>query len=428
MLNLAHRIFFIFVTLVFFDTGFLYPQEAPKALFEKAESLFNNKKFSESLTLYQKIVTADPSFVQAYRGVVSCYGELGNPQGAVKFMDSLFIEHPQSAELHYGLGYALYSAGKYEDAGNYFDKALQLKPDLAAAWNNRAAIYHFITRDYKRARQYYEKAIEISSRAGNTWVLDVAKKNLANLPAEEDVKPLTLEAFLNTFIARADANDAQGVRQLVLGQKKNGEQALEWFLNQAMMAYAEDKKDEEKTTVALATLLVTEYAAVYKSDSLRKRLQAYTGMDDAKKKKMAGGETLLNAGMEKEQQGLYEDAGRKYKEALACFESMGDKSKAGLIFLYLGDVGRAVKRYPEARKAYSDALTCFLEIKDERQKALALSSLGITCSLLGEQSDALDFLRRSLNIYAVLKDEEALKKVKDAMALIEVQINEGKGH
>ena len=195
---------------------------------------------------------------------------MGNPQGALKYMDSLFLEKPDSAEVHYGMGCALYGLQKYDDAAKYFDKAIKIKPDLAAAWNNRGSIYHFVARDYAQARQYYEKAIEIGTRTGNAAVVKIARENIANLPREEDLKPLTLEEFLNIFIARADESDAAGVRWLVFGQKANCQPAMDWLLEQALHAASQDAYDEEKTAVALAALLAADYSGVHKNDGAEK--------------------------------------------------------------------------------------------------------------------------------------------------------------
>jgi len=419
-------IFYCLLSL-FFTITVLQGQETPQALYNKAEQLAKNKKHSEALGLYQKAVTADPSFTPAYRGMVTCYSELGNAQGALKFMDSLFLDNPDVAEVYYGMGYALFKLCKYEEAGTYFEKAIQLKPDLAEAWNNRAAIFQFVTGDYKKARQYYEKAMAISSKQGNAWVLSIARENLAALPSAEDLKPLTLEEFLNLYLARAEANDEQGVRRLVLGQKKNCKQAMDWLLERAMQAGGEGNGDEEKTTLALAKLLAGEYATQHKSGELGKKLSAYTEIPGDRKKKIYRANSLLNAGMEKEQQGLYDDACRRYREACASFDALGDKTKAGLSSLYLGDAYRALKKHKEARTAYSDALTRFIEGRDDPQKALALSSLGIACFLLGEKDEALGFLKRSLSLYTSLQDEDACRKVQKNIAMIKANSsNNGK--
>lgn len=394
-------------------------QETAQALFQKAETLYKAKNYAEALPLYQKVIAADSAYAQAYRGVVLCYGAMGNPQGALKYMDSLFLEKPDSAEVHYGMGCALYGLQKYDDAAKYFEKAIRIKPDLAAAWNNRGSIFHFIARDYAKARQYYEKAIEIGTRTGNAAVVKIAQENIANLPREEDLKPLTLEEFLNTFIARADESDAAGVRWLVLGQKTNCEPAMDWLLDQALQAAAQDAKDQEKTVVALATLLAAEYGGLHKNEALKKKLKAYTALSAEQKKKTFQGNSLLALGVEQEQRGALAQAEQDYGQALACFQALNDTGKTGLALLYLGDAQRGLKKYPEARRAYTDAVTAFMEVKDEKQRALALTSLGFTSALLKEHAEALEFFNRALKIYTSLKDEQSAAKVRENIARVE---------
>jgi tetratricopeptide (TPR) repeat protein len=421
-----------FIALFFFSAAcFVSPylaqsQESSRELLQKAESLHSARKYAEALGVYEKLIAADPSCAEAYRGIVTCYSDLGNPQGAVKYMDGLFLEHPQRAEVCYGLGVALYTAGKYDNAATYFQQAVKLKPDLAAAWNNSAVIYHFIKRDYAAARQYYEKAIDISTRTGNAGVLDIARKNLANLPREEDLKPLTLEEFLNTFIARAESRDETGVRQLVLSQKENSEQAVDWLLGTALRACAAGRQDEEKTSADLAQLLAAAYAAAHKSDRLQKKYDEYAGLDPEQKKTVARGEALLAGGMDLEQQGRYDEAVQQYLQALACFERSGRKKSSGLAHLYLGDAYRAAKNFRQAQASYSNALTGFMELRDEPRKALALSSLGITCALLDNNADALDFLKRSLTIYTALKDDAAAGRVRQNIERVEAALRDKK--
>ncbi len=392
--------------------------ETPQDLFQKAQRLYKEKKHGEALPLYKKVIQADSTFSRAYRGVVLCYGALGNPQGALKYLDALFLDSAGSAELEYGMGCALYSVQKYKDAARYFDKALRMKPDLAAAWNNRGSIYHFVARDYGKARHYYKKAIAIGRRTGAAEAVKIAKENLANLPREEDLKPMGLEEFLNAFIARADKNDAAGIRWLVQGQKPNCEPALDWLLEQALEASAQGAADGEKTTVALATLLAAEYSGLHKSTLLKKKLTAYTKLSPEKKKTIFKGSSLLARGMEQEQQGVLGEAAESYAAAADCYRAVKDRAKAGLALLYLGDVQRALKNYTRARASYSGAATAFLRTKDEKQRALALTSLGFTCALLKQYDEALDFLNRALKIYTTLKDEQSAKKIRGNIARV----------
>jgi tetratricopeptide (TPR) repeat protein len=405
----------------------LYAEEDVKAIFQKAESLFNNKKFSEALSIYEDIISKDPSFIRGYRGIIECYVALGDAQGAVVFIESLFLENPESAEICYSLGYALYYTKKYNEAKIYFDRAIRLNPDLAAAWNNLAAIYHFISHEYENARAYYEKAIEISMRTGNDWVLKIAQENLKHLPKKEVLQPikeqLTLEEFINRFISFVNKDDEKEIKQLVLGQKENCEHGMEWFIRLAMQAFAEGKKEDEKTAILLARLLEKEYRNSFKSNLLKRKFEIYNSLSDEKKNILIKGESLFNDGLINEKNGEYTEAINNYKEALLSFNNIKDKSRVGLTHLYLGDVYCKMKIYESARKEYHNGLSIFVETGEEGKKALVLSSLGRTCFLSGDYTIALQFLKHSLELFRMLKDETSAKKVYHNIELVMAKIN-----
>jgi len=93
-----------------------------------------------------------------------------------------------------------------------------------------------------------------------------------------------------------------------------------------------------------------------------------------------------------------------------------------MTLLYMGDLYRKTKNHTDDKKAYLDSLTCFVESRDESSKALVLSSLGITCYMLGEHSDAVDFLKRSRTAYHRLKDKESEEKVRKNIEQIENKV------
>ena len=331
----------------------------------------------------------------------------------------------------YGLGYALYNAGKYKKAKVYFEKAVKIDPALAEAWNNCAVIYHFIIHDYEKARKYYQEAMTRASKTGNRRVLEVARKNLENLPQPEKLIPLNekmdLEEFINRFISSVEKKDEIKMRQIVLGQKINSQKAMDWLLEKAVRSGARNKNEEERTTVLLARLLEREYRKSFKSDFLKNKLAAYESLSDENKKQIVHGEDLLQKGLKMEQEGVYSKAEESYRKALLCFEGIKDNGKAGLAHVYLGDIYRKMKKYPLACEAYGKGLTCFNKTGEKEKKASVLSSLGITCFGMGEYEDACDFLKRSLEIYRVLGDEEAEKRVKRDLEWIKAQGSNQKG-
>ena len=392
--------------------------EPAAELARKAASLMSSKKYSEALSTYEELIKICPSCTEAYRGIVTCYSHLGNPGGAVKYMEGLFLEHPEQAEVHYGMGVALYTAGQYDRAAACFAKAVELNPDLAAAWNNAAVIQHFIKRDFAAARRFYEKALEVCKRTGNTAVLEIARKNLENLPRPEDLRTMSFEEFLNLFISRAEARDEVGLRHLVISQKNNAEQAMDWLISEALRSHGAASFAEEATSADLARLLATLYGTVHGSEILKKKYQEYAGLDGERKKAIAQGELVFGRGLDLERQGMVAQAVPLYEQACAFFERGASKERLGLAQLSLGDACRAAHKYQCARDAYGKALTTFIELHDEPRKALALASLGMAESLLDNNTEALEFLNRALVIYNFLKDTAAADKVRRNIELV----------
>ena len=248
-------------------------------VFTRAEALLQEKKYSEALGFYEKVLTGDPSIVSAYPGLIKCYIALGDLEGGSAFIESLYLEVPDNAGINYGMGYALYKQKYYQMATEYFERAIKLDPDLAEAWNNMAVIYHFVEHNYEKARQYYEKAIVLGQRAHNQRVVDIAQKNLVHLPKEEVITPvtaiLTLEDFLNRFIAHVEKGDKAKLQGLVLGQKDNCVKAMDWLVEQAEKARSQGDDKSEKNAVALAQILADQYAESYESDTLLAKLEKY---------------------------------------------------------------------------------------------------------------------------------------------------------
>jgi tetratricopeptide (TPR) repeat protein len=401
----------------------LFAAENPQALLQKAESLLQQEKHSEALPLFEKVISADLSFTAAYRGLVACYAALGDPQGAVIHMETLFLENPASAEVSYGLGCAHYGLKNYDDAKKYFENAIKLDPDLVEAWNNSGAIYHFVVRDYEKARTYYEKAIALSERTNNARVLEVAKKNLSNLPSPEQTlhpvkERLTLEAFVTKFLDAVERSDQKRMRELVVGQKDNCEPAVEWFLGRAMSAFAQGDTEGEETGVMLARLIEKESREVHEDLSLQKKIMLYEALSKEQKREIIRGEKLLEEGLQLAEKGLFDKARTSYSAARSAFEHGRDERRVGLAFLYEGDACRKMKKYSQAREAYANALTSFGKTGADEQKALTLSSLGITYYHLGEYSDALESLKGAARIYHELEDEESEQKVNKNIQLI----------
>lgn len=423
----SFKYYSILLLFLFVSSNFYHPNEIraldnTRKLFEEAEQLYDAGDFQTALEKYKELISLDLSFVGGYRGVNRCYTALEDPKGALIYMESLFLEFPEKGEVSYGLGYSLYNLGKYDEALRYFKKSIELNSNIAAAWNNCAVVYHFIVKDYRRARYYYGQAIKKSKITGDDSVLKVARENISNLPDPVEKKPLTeqytLQDFINKFISHAENKNHEAIEKLIQGQKENSENAMEWLIGKALRAYSNDNLEDEKTLILLADILQEEYSISFRDSDLFDLFIKYKNLPAMEKKITAQGEDMLEAGSEMEAEGRYQDAMIKYEAALNCFENIRDKKKQGLTFIYIGDVHRKLKNYKLALETYNKALSCFDYEKDKEKSAYTLLSSGEISLMLRKYSEAENYFNRALDIYSSLDDEKTVEKIQRNLKLL----------
>ncbi|MCK4733511.1 MAG: tetratricopeptide repeat protein, partial [Methanophagales archaeon] len=87
---------------------------------------------------------------------------------ALKAYDKAIELKPDFAEAWNNRGVALGKLGRYDEALKAHDKAIELKPDYAEAWNNRGVELGKLDR-YDEALKAYDKAIELKPDYASAW-------------------------------------------------------------------------------------------------------------------------------------------------------------------------------------------------------------------------------------------------------------------
>mgnify|MGYP001056959352 CR=1 FL=1 len=85
-------------------------------------------KWGEARQAYQQAVTLDPSNANGYLGLAHVLEALGDIQGAIEIYQAASLEIQNSSEVFLGLGTALQTQAKYEQAYLAFQEALKLDP------------------------------------------------------------------------------------------------------------------------------------------------------------------------------------------------------------------------------------------------------------------------------------------------------------
>ena len=94
------------------------------------------------------------------------YVRIGHPNWARKVIVSLAANDASNALYPYWLGRLDYDAQHYDDAILKFQKAIQLAPNMAQAYNNLGLCY-YRQRQNRLATVNFEKAIDLNSKSGH---------------------------------------------------------------------------------------------------------------------------------------------------------------------------------------------------------------------------------------------------------------------
>lgn len=92
--------------------------------------------FSEAIQTYAKLLTIDPTFVEAHNGLGVVYAQMGDHELAVRHLTTAVGLAPLATHLHNNLGYAHLLQGNLADAEYALQQSLQIDPENAQARAN----------------------------------------------------------------------------------------------------------------------------------------------------------------------------------------------------------------------------------------------------------------------------------------------------
>ena len=135
--------------------------------------------------------------------------DAGDYTGAIEFYDKAVEFKPDYYEAWYNRGIALDDLGRYEDAITSYDKAVAIKPDCHEAWYNRGNALDDLGR-YEEAITSYDKAVAIKPDCHEAWNrkgvvlcdnLQNCKEAIASFDKAIEFKPDYYEAWYNRGVA-----------------------------------------------------------------------------------------------------------------------------------------------------------------------------------------------------------------------------------
>ena len=124
---------------------------------------FQQGDYETALRRFQMAIRHDPDFAPAYFGAANVYSAEGKLDEAIKYYRETLTRETLYIYTYANLGYALLQQGKFPEALQMLDKALELDPTCGAAHLTYANYYAY-KQDWKNAEQSVNKAMKYGQK------------------------------------------------------------------------------------------------------------------------------------------------------------------------------------------------------------------------------------------------------------------------
>lgn len=119
-------------------------------------------RFEAAATQFREAVNAAPQNAKLYNNLAASYLYLGDLTEAQKVFENLIDEYPNFG-AYSNLGTIYFQDGRYADAAQMYEKALDLRSNDYRLWGNLASAHYWAgARD--EAQTYYERAVQIAEK------------------------------------------------------------------------------------------------------------------------------------------------------------------------------------------------------------------------------------------------------------------------
>lgn len=129
---MAKKLFiFILTSFIFSFSLFADPNEDKKNCLKEGSDLFNQKKYEEAITAFQKALTLSPSCAEAAYNIGATYHLMGPKwtKEAKEWYEKALSINPNFASAYYNLGVLAFHAKDYQTAADYFQKGISISPN-----------------------------------------------------------------------------------------------------------------------------------------------------------------------------------------------------------------------------------------------------------------------------------------------------------
>jgi len=105
--------------------------------FEQGNAFVKNKSYTEAIQAYDKAITLEPVFFEAWNGKADALNRNKQFFAALEASDRVLVLKPDYVLGWINRGYILYNLGRYDEELKAYETAINLDPDSPEAWFNK---------------------------------------------------------------------------------------------------------------------------------------------------------------------------------------------------------------------------------------------------------------------------------------------------
>jgi len=105
--------------------------------FEQGNAFMKIKNYSEAIYVYDKAVTLEPDYFEAWNGKADALNRAQQFTEALEASDRVLILKPDYTQGWINRGYILYNLGRYDEELKAYESAITIDPSSPDAWFNK---------------------------------------------------------------------------------------------------------------------------------------------------------------------------------------------------------------------------------------------------------------------------------------------------
>jgi tetratricopeptide (TPR) repeat protein len=333
-----------------------------------------------------------------------------------------------SETLNYSTGKArsLSMLGNMFQSGSQFDSAAMCYAaamkilittknvnDVAAVYNN-FGLNRYLKGDYANALEYYNKAIEINSKAGNKKWLYNNYQNIGNVYSAIGNFPKAYEAYFNALRIAEGLGDPLTVAYVYQDLGLLDAEQRQWAnaignYNKALKILK--SSGDNSGLAGLYHDIASSYLEIGNKDTALHYFFAALALNKELEDELRASRNLSSIGVVYYESGEFEKSLPTLLKALKMKKEIGAAGDIGVTLGNLGELFLKMKKYKVASSYFVDAIKYAEMSGDKPELEVIYSSLSAAYEKMGESKKAYETYKKHIEVKNFLFGEESTKKM-----------------